>query len=606
MSGAAHPDIIIDSRSTSLGRLNCTDGFAPACDIDPSIIMTVTERPPAHLQLSVIIPARNEEASLGSCLESLVSQTGVAYEIIVVNDHSTDRTAEIAASFAGVRVIEAGFLPPGWTGKNNAVGCGAREARGEWLLFTDADTVHLPGSLARALAEAKEYKADMLSYSPEQIAVTFWEMAILPVVFAELARRYPPSKVSDPNSPEAAANGQFILIRREAYDAVGGHAAVASEILEDVALARLVKASGRAIRFRYAADAVRTRMYRNLSQLREGWTKNLALLFPRPAWLAIQLLALWILPWGILSLMLAGILTRPWWYAALMGSFLFLVLRTSRANFRTDRSIMAAFFGMPMFAYLLLRSKRMRGKGTIAWKGRTYGSAHDNMNKSVSNQANKPLMKTQVLILTALFSILSNHVALHAQITEEPKFNNTMIEAGHSVGPLKLGDSQERALQLFPKKEIDQEWEDACGSTIDWIDSTNPVGHGDVFIRFKKGKVFQIESSTTRFHTSEDITTFESPDKVANSYKDMRAWVLLTAPSPALGSRPPVFWIDKKKGIAFEFAYDAQQHKRYIYKVIVFEPNKTFCPEQETVNSLKWQSIDPYSLEPPRELSPER
>ena len=133
--------------------------------------------------VSVIIPARNEEASLGQCLESLVSQAGVAFEILVVNDHSSDRTAEIAASFAGVRVIQAGPLPQGWTGKNNAVACGTREARGEWLLFTDADTVHRPGSLARAVAEAKENKAEMLSYSPEQIAVTFWEMAILPVVF---------------------------------------------------------------------------------------------------------------------------------------------------------------------------------------------------------------------------------------------------------------------------------------------------------------------------------------------------------------------------------------------------------------------------------------
>src|SRR5579863_5334520 len=153
----------------------------------------------ARPQVSIIIPARNEEASLQSCLESLTTQTGVSFEIIVVNDHSTDRTREIAGSFPRV-------------------------------LFTDADTVHLPGSLARALAEAKENSADLLSYSPEQIAVTFWEMAVLPVVFAELARQYSPSKVSDPDSPIAAANGQYILVKREAYDAIGGHAAVAGDI----------------------------------------------------------------------------------------------------------------------------------------------------------------------------------------------------------------------------------------------------------------------------------------------------------------------------------------------------------------------------------------
>jgi len=554
-------------------------------------------------EVSVIIPARNEEANLGACLESLVSQAGVEFEIIVVNDHSTDRTGEIAVSFPGVRVIEAGALPQGWTGKNNAVACGAREARGRWLLFTDADTVHLPGSQARALSEAREHKAEMLSYSPEQIAVTFWEMAILPVVFAELARQFPPAKVSDPASPIAAANGQFILIRRETYDAVGGHAAVAGDILEDVALARRVKASGRKIRFRYAADAVRTRMYRNFAQLREGWTKNLALLFPRPGWLAVKTLLLWAL------FSVAFVMDNRWdpvpYIVVWSIWFVWLFERLRKANFPTSNTAWAVFFGMPLFSYLLFRSKRMHSKGTVAWKGRTYGSTDDKMDNAVPDQNHKTLMKLLVSILALLFGITYSHLPLHAQIAEEPRFTNTMIEPGHSMGPLKLGDSLDRAQELFPKKDIDQEWDDACGSTIDWTDSNNPVGHGEVFIRLKKGKVFQIESSTTRFHTAEDVTTFDPPEKVEKSYKEMHAWVLLTAPSPALGSRPPVFWIDKKKGIAFELAYDAPHRKRYVYKVIVFEPNKTFCPEQETVNSLKWQAIDAYRVEPPRELSPE-
>jgi glycosyltransferase involved in cell wall biosynthesis len=568
--------------------------------------MLVTQTSAKRPEVSVIIPARNEEVSLGTCLESLVSQSGVEFEIIVVNDHSTDRTGEIAASLPGVRVIEAGPLPQGWTGKNNSVACGAREAHGEWLLFTDADTMHLPGSLARALAEAKEQKAEMLSYSPDQIAITFWEMAVLPVVFAELAQQYSPSKVSDPASPIAAANGQFILIRRETYDAIGGHAAVAGDILEDVALARRVKAAGRKLRFRYAADAVRTRMYRSFAQLREGWTKNLALLFPRPGLLAVKLLLLWICPWTVLTFHLAGVLPQWWWNPVFVGGFTYLVLRTNRANFTTHMNILASFFGMPMFAYLLLRSKRMHANGIIAWKGRTYGSTQDNSNEALPNQNHKMIMKTPlILILLMPLAIAASHFPLHAQIAEDPRFTNTMIEPGHSLGPLKLGDSLDRAREFFPKKDIDQEWDDACGSTIDWTDSNNPEGHGEVFIRVKKGKVFQIESSTSRFHTAEDISTFDSPEKVEKSYKDMHAWVLLTAPSPALGSRPPVFWIDKKKGIAFELAYDAQHHKRYVYKVIVFEPNKTFCPEQETVNSLKWQPIDSYAMEPPKDLSPD-
>ncbi len=344
--------------------------------------MSATEPLPAHPQVSIVIPARNEEASLASCLESIGSQTGLSFEIIVVNDHSTDRTAEIAKSFPAVRLIEAGPLPDGWTGKNNAVATGAREARGEWLLFTDADTIHLPRSLTRALEEARQNRVDLLSYSPEQIAVTFWEKATLPVVFAELARQYPPSKVSDPNSPAAAANGQYILVRRDAYDSIGGHAAVATNILEDVAFARAIKASGRKIRFRYAADAVRTRMYRNFHQLREGWTKNLALLFPRPGWLAATTLSLWALPWITLGLATTTS-GKYWWLAAFVLCFVYLVSRLARAHFPVDRSILGALFGMPMFAYLLLRSKRAYRKGNVSWKGRTYQEKEPPMSKPV-------------------------------------------------------------------------------------------------------------------------------------------------------------------------------------------------------------------------------
>jgi len=348
-------------------------------------------------EVSIIVPARNEEASVGPCLESLTAQTGVAFEIIVVDDGSTDRTREIAESFAGVRVISAGPLPAGWTGKNNAMFAGAREASGKWLLFTDADTVHVLGSLARALAEAKENKADLLSYSPEQIAVTFWEMAVLPVAFAELARQYPPRKVSDPASPLAAANGQYILIRRETYDAVGGHAAIADNLLEDVALARAVKGAGRSIRFRYAADAVRTRMYRDFRQLREGWTKNLALLFPNPGWLAVSRLLWWGIAWGfaffpviafaaaktaghfgIVSAELtfhhwSGLIRSAWWWTPLFLALAMpLFMRLNRANFTWDSEVLGAVFGMPMFSYLLLRSKQAHANGQVSWKGRAY------------------------------------------------------------------------------------------------------------------------------------------------------------------------------------------------------------------------------------------
>jgi glycosyltransferase involved in cell wall biosynthesis len=340
-----------------------------------------------HPQVSIIVPARNEEASLADCLQSLVAQSGVTFEIILVDDHSTDRTRAIAESFSGVHVLEAGPLPQGWTGKNHAVTTGARQAHGHWLLFTDADTVHLPGSLAAALKEAQENGAEMLSYSPEQIAVTFWEMATLPVVFAELARQYSPSKVSDPASPIAAANGQYILIRRDTYDAVGGHAAVASDILEDVALARAVKSSGRKIRFRYGANVVRTRMYRNYRQLRDGWTKNLALLFPNPGWLAVKTLVGWGFPLAnfLVPFVFPAIIHHWWWFAP--GALVFSrnTMRLRRANFDLAMEWLGAIFGMPMFAYLLLRSKRAHANGNVSWKGRTYGPEDESTDQFIDH-----------------------------------------------------------------------------------------------------------------------------------------------------------------------------------------------------------------------------
>ncbi len=328
--------------------------------------------------VSVIVPARNEAISLGACLQSLVQQTGVPLEIIVVDDHSTDRTREIALSFANqhVRVIEAAPLPPGWTGKNNAVTAGSKAATGEWLLFTDADTIHLPGSLARSLEEAKRRGASLLSYSPEQIVKSFWEKAVMPVIFAELAASYRPSQVSDPKSSAAAANGQYILITREAYDAVGGHAAAAGNLLEDVALARAVKQSGRKIFFRYAADAVQTRMYRSFAQLREGWTKNLALLFLAPGRLAALRAIEFVLIAASAAIAISATLRGTWQPAILAGTLAVIMYglflqRIHRAHFASDANLLA-LFGLPLFSYLLLRSKSAHATGKVAWKGREY------------------------------------------------------------------------------------------------------------------------------------------------------------------------------------------------------------------------------------------
>jgi glycosyltransferase involved in cell wall biosynthesis len=343
--------------------------------------MPATDTANGRPAVSVIVPARNEEDCLGACLRSLVAQSGVAFEIIVVDDHSTDRTREIASSFASpiVRVIDAGPLLPGWTGKNNAVAAGARVARGEWLLFTDADTIHLPGSLMRSLEEAKRHGAALLSHSPEQTVKSFWERTVMPVIFAELAAGYRPSQVSDPKSSAAAANGQYILITRQAYDAVGGHAAVAGTLLEDVALAQAVKRSGQKIFFRYGGDAVRTRMYRSFAQLREGWTKNLALLFRSPRRLAVlRTLEFVLIMAGFVIAIANGLRHHPL-PTAISGALALILYtiflqRIRRAHFSWDTNLLA-LLGLPLFSYLLLRSKMFHQRGNVSWKGRSYPGA---------------------------------------------------------------------------------------------------------------------------------------------------------------------------------------------------------------------------------------
>jgi len=335
-------------------------------------------------EVSIIVPARNEEACLGRCLDSLTRQKEVVFEVLVVNDGSTDGTRAIALSFPRVRVVDAPPPPSDWNGKSNALAAGAREAEGEWLLFTDADTVHRPGSLASSLREAKQNGAALVSYSPEQEVHGFWEKAVMPVIFAELASTYEASEVSNPASEVAAANGQYLLIAREAYEAVGGFAALGGSLLEDVALARAVKQSGRKLYFRFGGDRVGTRMYRSFAQMREGWTKNLALLFPAARKLAILRAAEFLLIAGGAVFTAATLLQRTMALGILAGVvtaglYSWFLRRVLRAHFSWDSNLLA-IFGLPLFAYLLTRSRLSYKKGTVMWKGRVYraGSSSNN------------------------------------------------------------------------------------------------------------------------------------------------------------------------------------------------------------------------------------
>ena len=169
--------------------------------------------------VSVIIPARNEEMNIERVVRSLAPQQHVR-EIIVVDDESTDRTDEILAGLRDeiplLRTLRLESLPEGWTGKSHAAAAGAETATGKWLLFTDADTEHLEGSLAAAVAEAKKHKADLLSYSPEQLLTGVRQRLLMPLIFAARAVRYSPRRINDPAQPDAAANGHYLLARATA------------------------------------------------------------------------------------------------------------------------------------------------------------------------------------------------------------------------------------------------------------------------------------------------------------------------------------------------------------------------------------------------------
>lgn len=332
---------------------------------------------PPVVNVQVIVPARNEEDCIGRCLESLVHQQGIEQRVTVVDDGSTDRTRAIAASFPGVHVISAVELHPGVSGKCNALITGAAAAAADWLLFTDADTWHYPGSLAAAVKEAQERGVDLLSYSPEQETGSWYDTILIPVVYAELARTYPTIRVNNPQDPIVAANGQYILVRRTIYETLGGHKAIADKLLEDVELAGLFKQSHHSIWFRYGAGRVRTRMYRTFAAMWEGWTKNLVILFRHP----LRLAAVRMLEFcSIAGLVVAFVLlqTEGSKSAAAIAGFaaalfyLVFLLRVRRAHFPWAANLLS-FFGLPLFAALLVRSwLHSRVRGAVRWKGREY------------------------------------------------------------------------------------------------------------------------------------------------------------------------------------------------------------------------------------------
>jgi cellulose synthase/poly-beta-1,6-N-acetylglucosamine synthase-like glycosyltransferase len=335
--------------------------------------------------VSAIVPARNEEAVIAACIESLARQPEIV-QIIAVNDQSSDRTLEILRELTSkipqLRVLDGTPPPPGWVGKNHAVSLGSQHASTRWLFFTDADAVVLDGAIGKALALATKHQAALVSLSPEQDLRTWYEKTLIPFVYLRLARRFSYEEVNDPNSKAAAANGQFVLTERQAYDAVGGHAAIRGAVLEDVALARRVKAAGFHIWFASGFGIVRVRMYRSFSAMWEGWKKNLYQLMGGTTGSVFSEFES-AFPWMILAILTIGI-KMP--IAVFAGLILLMIrqlsygLALSRNHFPFKYIIyyLPAIF---MYAGVLWASHESYAKGKVSWKGREYSVGVEASNK---------------------------------------------------------------------------------------------------------------------------------------------------------------------------------------------------------------------------------
>ncbi len=343
--------------------------------LDPAPPTGVPESSP---RVSVVIAARNEELDLPATLDSLLAQDYPNLEVLVVEDSSTDRTgAVIDARSPRVRRVSPPPLPDGWVGKNWACWNGARAATGDWILFEDADVRTHPAAVRTALEWAEREHADLASIGPAVEMKSFWERVVLPFYVQVVLTYFRTPHVNRARSKSAMANGQFWLTPRRDYYAIGGHEAVRSVVLEDVAIARRYRAAGRALRFAWAPTLAQTRMYRNRPEMFEGLLKNVhgtTFSAPRLIGSMAGLVGFFLLP---LALLPVGLLTGTLGLT-LMGGFLYFALFGKHVIFARSLGAPAVYgllYPVAVGYYLVLLGTSL-GRGLrrrpVAWKGRSY------------------------------------------------------------------------------------------------------------------------------------------------------------------------------------------------------------------------------------------
>ncbi|HMO56814.1 MAG TPA: glycosyltransferase family 2 protein [Roseiflexaceae bacterium] len=348
----------------------------------------VPPRPAAPPCVSVIVPARNEAHRIGPCLAGLAAQRYQSFEIIVIDDGSTDGTAEVvraaAATFPALQLLAAAPLPAGWVGKNWACWQGAQVARGEWLLFLDADVAPEPELIA-TLVESADPSSAMISLVPLIQAVSVAERIVLPPFTALISAIYRFAQVNDPGSHEAFAIGQCLFVRQSAYHAIQGHAAIRASVLEDMELATRLKHAEYRIRVFFAPRLLRVRMYTDWSALNEGLQKNAiaGLLHggARARRTALRFMLMALLPWysavaGVVAIQsgadaaIGQVLLVLALLLMLIGSICQGIIARVRHRISIAWGVffplgLAIYFGLTLAAYLRVR----RGRG-VRWKGR--------------------------------------------------------------------------------------------------------------------------------------------------------------------------------------------------------------------------------------------
>ena len=349
---------------------------------------TIPDAPDPGL-VSVIVPAKDEQDNIGMALETLLAQDYPNIEVLVVDDRSTDRTPdivrEVAASDPRVRLIQVAELAPGWFGKPHAMHVGAAEARGDWLLFVDADCRQAPHSVRAGVKFLAANQGDMLSLWPVLEMHGFWENAVQPVAGSVLVAWFRPTWANNPKRRTAFANGQYICIRRATYEAIGGYDAVKNEIVEDIALARCVKGAGHRLFNAVGEDLFSTRMYDSLGAMYRGWTRIYYGGFKSVLWLLgvmTMTFLFTLMPFGVLavsSVFLAMGRPSPLTLLAFVAAFAGIValVVTMRRLFILCRGNPWYLVFYPLAAGLVLTFQagaiiRALGLRSVTWRGTTY------------------------------------------------------------------------------------------------------------------------------------------------------------------------------------------------------------------------------------------